>query len=217
MVQDTSSLSLAGGVLTALVSAVLLLTTKYSRTWFPLITNSAAFWAYFLGYGFLGTAATYIICQTSWGATPVLTIPASIFWPLAVGLIGTLAKTKLVGMMPGGDQFDVTIRAALVLFEPELLSRMVDDEFFALRKIIRKYAPECDLRAVKDAIAAGTPDRMEPGKRLVFLDEIEKCQTVDDAMIRYLRLVGPRWFREVFADVRPDLQLKLFDRSELAA
>lgn len=221
MVQDTNSLSMIGGALAALVAGTLLVATKYSRTWLPLCHHSRAFWAYVAGYGALGYAVTAIVFRTPAGTVPsILNIPTYIFWPVAIAFIGTLAKASVVGAMPGADQFHMTVRSALLLFEPGLLQQIEIDEFFALKIIARKYSRSSntpsdhnwtDLQTVKEAIRQNIPDRLKEEKRLLFLGELEKCLTVEEAMIHYIRLVSPRWFKFVFDDgppARPVLEIE---------
>ena len=217
MVLATNSLALLGGALTALVAGTLLLTSKYSRTWLPLCLNSYAFWGYLFCYAALGATAIRIVFATAVGRMPyIVGVPNYIFWPLAVAFIGTLAKMSIVGAMPGADQFHMTARAILLLFEPELLAHISDDEYFALRKIVRAPAQRYgDLSAVRQAITAHVPDRIEQSKKLVFLNDLEKRTTVEEAMILYVRLVGPRWFRFTFANAPTQVQTALLERDEL--
>jgi len=200
--QDIDSVSLAGGAVTALVAGKLLLSAKYPRTWLLVCRHSSAFWRYVLYYGFLGTMVLGVIFRTDVGKIPVIAgIPRLIFWPIIVALVGTFAKFSFVGAVSDAHHFHMTARAMLFLFEPPLLEQIEKDEYFALKRIMRRHESRwLDLGLVKATMKRNIPDRIENSDRLVFLDELQKETEVDEAMISYYRFAGRSGFLFVFVE-----------------
>lgn len=201
MQYDVNIISFAGGAVAAFVAAKLLL-SKYPRTWALVCGHSAAFWRYVSYYFVLGSIATRVIFATSLGhRDQIAELPNFIFWPLAVGLVGVLAKVSLVGALPGAHHAHMAVRMSLLLFEPGLMEQITNDEFFAVKAIVRKAARSwSDLARVKDAIGNNIPDETERVRRLLFEEKIRKTETVHDAMIHFYRFVGPKGFHFAFDD-----------------
>lgn len=216
MVLHTYYIWLLGGVLAAVTSGLLLLSTRYPRTK-RFVLTIPSFWGYVFGHFLLGTTVLSVISLTPVGSRPtVVFIPSWIFWPVAVGLMGVLAKTSLVGAMPGAEHFHVTVRACLFLFEPGLLQQVCNDEYYALRAAIRTQASRWrDLKSVKIAIRANLPDYLDKKNRAFIEQELEDKDTVEGAMCFFWRLVGKRGFLFVFGEQKLSLvQTSLFETLE---
>ncbi|MBV9071358.1 MAG: hypothetical protein JO231_21770 [Acidobacteria bacterium] len=205
MFQNINIISLVGGAVAASAAGKLLLSAKYPGTWPLVCRHSSAFWRYVVYYGLLGALVTGIILRTELGHFQVIAgIPREIFWPIIVGLVGTLAKFSFVGSVSDAHHFQMTARAVLVLFEPPLLEQIKRNEFFALSRIIRKHLSHWpDLEALKQTIKRYIPDRIENAERLEFVEHLEKQSTVEGAMILFYRFVGRDGFEFVFNQPPP--------------
>jgi hypothetical protein len=217
--ENILSISVLGGAVAALVAGKLLL-TRYPGTWPLVLRKSFAFWRYVTYYGILGTSVTWVIFQTPLGRIPTISfIPSWIFWPIAVGLLGTLAKTTLVGSMPGADHFHFTIRAVLILFEPALLDMIRNDEFFAVKKFVRPYEERWqDFDAVIDVISRNVPGSDEELKYLRLMHrDLPNAKTTSDAMGLYLRFVGARGFKQIFEQPVDAMKTESYDLLNIKA
>lgn len=204
MLQNIHSASLVGGAVAALAAGKLLLYTKYPRTWLLVCRRSAAYWRYVLYYGLLGTLFTEFIFRTEFGHPKfVIGIPRMIFWPIVAVFFGTLAKASIVAALTGAHHLHLGLRVGLLLFEPRLLEEIEAREYFALKRIVRKYASRWNLEELKRAIERNIPDRMESAQKLLFLENVQKQKAVDEAMILFYRFVGRDGFEFTFVEQAP--------------
>lgn len=209
MLQDIDIVSLVGGAVAAIAAGKLLLSSKYPRTWPLVCRHSSAFWRYDLYYGVLGTLVVDIIFRTDLGKIAFIAgIPRLIFWPVIGALMGTIAKFSFVGAVSDAHHFHMTARAMLGLFEPRLLEQIERDEYFTLKRIMKKLDSRWrDLDFVKASIKRNIPDRIEESERLAFIEKIQKQTAADEALILYYRFVGRRGFEFLISEPAPSQRI----------
>lgn len=202
MAFSTHSLSAIGGAIAALVAGKLLLTTRYAGRSFVILRYSRAFWGYLAWYAVFGFLITEAIFFLGSFKPELIASPKAV--PLVAGSLLTIAKMKFADAFPVGERIEPWVRVPMFLFEPETLHQIGVDEAFGLREKARKHAPAwTNLELVKAQMVV--PNTVKDYRRHEFEARLAKCQTAEDALVEYMRLVTVRWFRKVFSEPPPEI------------
>jgi len=199
---DTLGPAVVAFVISTAISWLELITAKYPRTYFLLLRNRAL-WLYGLIYGAIAFGILLgLDALINAEAIRLEGLGFSSPWvrAIAVGVtIKALLHINLFNVRVGSQPVPIGIETIVQLFEPELLRTILLDEFNAVRQYIQPFATQYpDLNVVKERIKINIPPTLPLQERAAFENEVDKANTVIDAMERFLRFLGRGTFERVF-------------------
>jgi hypothetical protein len=189
-------------LIAASIALIELITAVYPRTFF-LLKKCGTFYAYFLIYGAIG-CGIMLGLQSLIDAHLITLEGIGLDSPwvqaIVVGVtIKSLLHIRLFNVTAGSQSFPVGIETLMHLFEPWLLASIQLHHFNAGREFIEPRAKKhSTLGAVRNRIKRNVPQSLQNPDRAAFLDDIQKVETVIEAMELYLQHFGKRSFDRVF-------------------
>jgi len=177
-------------------------TSKYPHTGF-LIIGKRPLWIYCAIYGVIAIGGFYL---SDWlimsGKLKIEGLSTGSPYVRAV-VLGIASKAvmqlNIYTVTAGSTPFPIGFQTIVQLFEPYLLRSIGLVEFNAVRVFVApKVAKFTDLGGVKALIKQNIPSSISQQERAAFENDIDKDQTVRDAMERFLRFMGRETFERVF-------------------
>ena len=179
-----------------------LVTGNYARTHF-LLWKSRSLYVFALIYGLLGLLfALSLDVLVAQGVVKLEGIGLENRWVKAI-VIGLTIKAflhiRLFNVNTGSGNFPVGVETVVQIFEPWLLRNIEIDHFNASRALIspraKKYA---NLDVVKASIAENVPATFKKEEKAALQSDLEKAQSVTEAMELFLYYLGKKTFDRVF-------------------
>jgi len=114
-------------------------------------------------------------------------------------IIKSLLHLRVFSVGTGTDSFPVGIETIVQIFEPWLLRTIALDHFDTLRRYIDPRANHHNnLDVVKQRIKQNLPTAFADHERIAFEADVDKANTVVDAMELYINFAGKRSFNRIF-------------------
>lgn len=183
-----------------------LVTLRYSRQFFLLWNKSWALYVYALMYGIVALLITFGLNQLEiGGAINLQGIGLSNPWIRAVA-IGVFTKAffhmRLFNIPVGSfgtQSFPIGLETIVQVFEPQLLKTIELHEFNAVRQYIEPRAAKYkDLATVRAKINENIPRTFTESEKSAIRADIDKQNTIVEAMELYLVTLGKSNFDRVF-------------------
>lgn len=189
-------------VIAAAISVSELITAKYPRTFFLLRKNHKLY-LYALTYGAVAFGIMLGLRALVTAETVKLEgLGLSLPWVQAIA-VGLTTKAflhiNLFNVTVGSQPMPVGLETLVQLFEPALLRTILLDEFNAVRNYAQPHADKhSNLPDDKGKIKRNIPSTLPAQERAAFESDLDKTDTVIDAMELFLRFVGRATFNRVF-------------------
>jgi hypothetical protein len=203
-------------IIGGIVSFFELVTSKYPRTIF-LLLKSKKLWLYVLIYGTISFCIMLLFDFLV--AKEIITIKGlesgennllKAFWLKAL-IVGVSTKAflhiRIFSANVGSQSIPIGIETIVQIFEPWLLQEIELDEFNLIRDYIEptkhQYTENNEnqnnnLQIVKDKILENLPRKFRGNERDGFIRDLDKINTVSEAMELYLTTFGKSNFERTF-------------------